>query len=152
MKIAIGADHRGFEHKEFIKKHVAQVGAQRYTWIDVGAFDEVRSDYPIFADLVAHKVASHEVDRGVLLCGSGIGMAVVANRYPGIYAGVVWNEKIAHMSREHDKVNVLVMPSDFVTPELAVAMVTRWLEAEFLGGRYQERIDMIDSIATHTGK
>ncbi|MDP3888986.1 MAG: RpiB/LacA/LacB family sugar-phosphate isomerase, partial [bacterium] len=103
-------------------------------------------DYPLFACVVAQMIQKKEVDRGILICGSGIGMAVAANRFKGVYAGLVWNEEIARVSRKHDKVNVLVLPSDFISPQEAVILVNAWLETEFLGGRYQDRIHMIDDI------
>jgi ribose 5-phosphate isomerase B len=146
MNIAIGADHRGFLHKEYIKEHISRIGDHVIEWHDVGANNETRSDYPLFAQRVAELMISKKVSYGILICGSGIGMAVVANRYSGIYAGVAWDEKVAYMSRQHDNVNVLVIPSDFVTREMAVRMVVMWLNASFLAGRYQERIDMIDVI------
>ncbi len=145
MKIAIGADHRGYEYKQCIKQEIKEI-KQPIEWIDVGAFDTHRSDYPIFARDVCQVMLRGDAQLGILICGSGIGMAVTANRFKKIYAGVVWNEKIAQLSREHDNTNVLVIPSDFVSCDLAIAMVRSWLDAEFRGGRYQERIDMIDAI------
>lgn len=145
MKIAIGADHRGYEHKEYIKQHL-KTEKESIEWLDVGAFDMERSDYPVFAKAVSKAILNGEAQLGILTCGSGVGMAVVANRYPKIYAALAWNEDVARVSREHDNTNVLVIPSDFVSTEQAVAMVKGWLEAEFLGGRYQKRLDMFDTI------
>jgi len=142
MKIAIGADHRGFDHKQFLKEHVSD----SIEWIDVGTDSTRRTDYPVFAKSVAQLIQKGDVDRGILICSSGIGMAVTANRFKGVYAGLVWNEEIARMSREHDNVNILVLPSHFVSQEDAVTMVKVWLASIFLGGRYQTRIDMIDDI------
>ncbi len=145
MNIAIGADHRGFACKAYLKQYV--VGKDDpIAWIDVGAFDDERSDYPVFAEAVSSSILSGDAQRGVLICGSGVGMAIVANRYPTLLAGVVWNEEVARKSHEHDKTNILVIPSDFVTKEQAVVLVNAWLEAKFKGGRYQERIDMINKI------
>ncbi len=143
MKIAIGADHRGYAHKQFLLQH-AMIADMPIEWIDVGAHDQERSDYPEFAKLVAEKVSAGEVDRGILICGSGIGMAVAANRFSGVYAAIVWNEQVAKISREDDYSNVLVVPSDFVNKEQSLAMVDAWLHATFRGGRYKQRIDMID--------
>ena len=139
MKIAIGADHRGFEHKDYIQKELHE-----QEWIDVGAFNDERSDYPEFAKLVAPLVAKGEVDFGVLICGSGVGMAIVANRFARVYAALAWDVSSARLSREHDKSNILVIPSDFVSKEQSVQMIKQWLSAVFRQGRYQERIDMID--------
>lgn len=144
MEIVIGADHRGFAHKEYIKYMLAIDEA--ISWLDVGAHDARRSDYPLFATAAALAVQAGKAQRAILICGSGTGMAVVANRYAGIYAAQVWSEPVARMSKEHDNVNVLVIPSDFVSKQEAVAMVRAWLGATFRGGRYQERITMIDAL------
>lgn len=145
MNVVIGADHRGFEHKEFIKKHTQIVG-HVISWIDVGAYDAQMSDYPLFAQHVCRTIREGAADYGILLCGSGVGMAVAANRYRGIYAALAWNELVARFSREHDNANVLVLPSDFITPEQSLAMINAWLSASFLGGRHQRRIDEIDAM------
>lgn len=145
MNIAIGADHRGFQYKAFIKQYV--VGAEDpIAWIDVGAPNEERSDYPIFARAVVKVLQDNEATVGILLCGSGVGMAILANRFQGMFAGVAWNEEIARVSREDDNTNILVIPADFVTTELAVRIVNAWLAARFKGGRYQQRIDMINQV------
>ncbi len=139
MNIAIGADHRGFAHKEFVKKSVVDV-----TWIDTGALNDERSDYPVFAHAVAQHILDGTADYGVLICGTGVGMAMAANRYNGIYAALVWNEKVAQQSKSHDNSNVLVIPSDYISQETAVSMISAWIKTEFLGGRYAVRVDMID--------
>lgn len=139
MKIAIGADHRGFRLKEFIKKHVASV-----EWIDVGTHNEDRTDYPLYAAQVIDCMKADQAQYGVLICASGGGMAIAANRYSTIYAVVVWNAHIAELSKTEDNCNVLVFPSDFITPEDSLAMIQVWLEAKFKGGRYAERIAMLD--------
>lgn len=139
MIIAIGADHRGYAVKELLKKHFVQ-----YEFIDVGAFSDVRSDYPLFAHAVAQLVQQKDADRGILLCGSGIGMAIVANRYKHVYAGVVWNAVIAKQSREHDNINILVLPCDCVAAFDPVQLTTIWLNTKFLGDRYKTRLAMID--------
>ena len=139
MKIAIGADHRGFAHKESIKQAFADV-----EWIDVGAYNDERSDYPLFARKVVQAMQDKRAVCGILLCGTGVGMAVTANRHNQIYAALVWNEEIARQSKSHDNANILVLPSDYVSPDQAVAMIRVWLATEFLTGRYAERINMID--------
>jgi len=141
MKIAIGADHRGFEHKDYIRNEL-----HNYEWIDVGAFNDERSDYPKFATLVAQQVANGQAGAGVLICGSGVGMAITANRFAHVYAALAWDVPSARLSREHDKSNVLVIPSDFVTKEQSAQMITQWLRATFRGERYQKRIAMIDKL------
>jgi ribose 5-phosphate isomerase B len=139
MKIAIGTDHRGFAHKEYIKTQCTE-----YQWTDVGAYNAQRSDYPLYAQQVAELMLSGVVDYGVLLCSTGIGMAIAANRYPSIYAAVVWNEDVARQAKAEDNMNVLVLPSDCVFLEQSVAIIKAWLATSFKGGRYAERLGMID--------
>jgi len=138
-KVAIGADHRGFLHKEFIKSHMPDID-----WIDVGTDSGERTDYPIFSDKVIDLMHADTVEHAVLLCGTGCGMAIAANRYKNIYAAVVWNTEIARRCKQEDKVNVLVLPCDFILYDDAVDIIRQWLAQEFKGGRYAERIAMID--------
>lgn len=140
MKIAIGADHRGFSHKQFIQQHLG--GACE--WVDVGCSSTQACDYPEFALAMVKAMQEGRAEAGVLLCGTGIGMAIAANRHTGIFAGLVWNEDVARRSKENDNVNVLVLPADYVSPEQAVGMVKAWLAAHFLGDRHQRRLEMID--------
>jgi len=140
MKIAIGTDHHGFVGKEFIKEQITGV-----EWLDMGTFDEERTDYPIFAKKVSEALLSGEAQQGVLLCGTGVGMAIAANRFPKIYAGLAWNEEIARLAKEDDNVNVLVLPADYLLNDQMVAMVKAWRDAQFNEGRYAKRIAMIDS-------
>jgi len=143
VNIVIGADHRGFQYKAYIKQYV--VGSDDpIAWVDVGANNEERSDYPIFARAAVEVIKEKDAQLGILLCGSGVGMAILANRYVGMFAGVAWNEEIARASREDDNTNILVIPADFVSAEQTVRIVNAWLNARFKGGRYQERIAMID--------
>ena len=139
MKIAIGTDHRGFKIKDAICKQL-----DSYHIIDMGCFDKQRCDYPVFAKLVASAVASGDADLGILLCGSGIGMAIAANRYKNIYAGLCWSPEVAKAAREDDNINILVLPADFISLEQAAFIVDTWLHAEFKKGRYQIRLEMID--------
>ncbi len=141
MNIAIGADHRGFAYKEFIKKQFAAI-----TWHDVGTYSADRTDYPIFSKALCDLISQGKAQAGILICGSGVGMAIAANRYSAIYAGVAWNEAVARVAKEDDNINVLVIPSDFITQEMAVACINAWMAASFKKGRYQERISMIDAI------
>lgn len=146
VKIAIGADHRGAALKEYLITSLTHHNNELLSWFDVGCDNTIYCDYPEYAVLVANKLLSGEADRGVLLCGTGVGMAVTANRFPGIYAALVWNSEIAKLSREHDKSNVLVLPADYVTHQQAYDMINGWLSAEFQEGKYQHRIDLIDSL------
>ena len=138
MNLVIGADHRGFSHKQDIIMSLSE-----YEWNDVGCDSPVRCDFPIFVDKVVQSLRLQKAQRGILLCGSGIGMSIAANRFAGIYAALAWNSQVAKLSRQHNNANILVIPADFVTSEQAVEMVHIWLSAEFLGGRYQQRIDLI---------
>jgi ribose 5-phosphate isomerase B len=143
MNIVIGADHRGFQCKAYIKQYVIG-GNDPIVWIDVGATSEDRSDYPIFARAAVEVLQKQEAELAILLCGSGVGMAIVANRYPGMFAGVAWNSAVARESKEDDNTNILVLPADFISNDQAVEIVNTWINARFKGGRYQERITMID--------
>lgn len=142
LRVVIGADHRGFAMKEYIKLHLNS--DFDISWIDVGAYNTERSDYPLFAAAACKVMLEGKADYGILLCGSGAGMAVAANRFAKIYAGLAWNEQIARAIKEDDNINVLVLPSDFITDSESITIVTSWLTAEFKNGRYQHRIDMID--------
>jgi ribose 5-phosphate isomerase B len=139
MKIVIGTDHRGFIHKEFIKQQMSSI-----EWIDVGTYNTDRTDYPLYAEKVVELMVTGEVSYGILLCASGGGMAIVANRHSLIYAVVAWNVVVARLCKAEDNANVLVLPADFVTHEDAIAMIQAWLAEKFKGDRYAERIAMID--------
>lgn len=142
MKIAIGSDHRGFELKTFLQKNFPD---KSVSWIDVGCDSALRCDYPDFAKKVVEKIQAGDADLGILLCGTGVGMSVAANRFKGIYAGLAWNKTIAKLNKEHDKVNVLVLPADFISNDQAVDIISAWLNATFIGGQYQTRIEKIDA-------
>ena len=140
MKISIGSDHKGYRLKELLKAHFTD-----HEWSDVGTLDDKeRVDYPIFAKKVSEDVLAKKVERGVLLCGSGIGMSIAANRFSGIFAALCWNAEVARVAREDDLANVLVLPAYFIDDKLAIKIVDVWLSAGFKGGRYQKRLEMID--------
>ena len=143
MKIVIGTDHRGYQHKEFIKEKIT---FDNIEWLDVGAHSDVRSDYPEFAIPAMHKIQRREAQLGILLCGTGVGMSIIANRFFGIYAGLVWSMTAVREAKEDDNINVLVLPADFVSAEEAVELTAMWLTAQFKGGQYQKRIDLIDQL------
>ena len=106
VNIGISSDHRGYAFKEYLKFQTL-IGDYTIVWHDFGCFTSERCDYPPFAQKVAQAIRKHEVQWGVVLCGSGIGMAIAANRYPGIYAGIAWNSDVARKAKEDDNVNVL---------------------------------------------
>lgn len=142
MKISIGADHRGYALKELLKTNFPEI-----EWLDVGTDNgDDRVDYPVFARSVCENITSGTTDRGILVCGSGVGVSIAANRFKKIYAALCWSPEVAKMARLHDNSNVLVLPADFLSEQDAIEIVKVWLQAEFLGGRYQERLDMIDLI------
>ncbi len=140
MKISIGADHRGYHLKqELISKLTG------YAWVDRGTTSIERTDYPLFARHVCKDLTDGAVEFGVLICGSGIGMSVAANRARKIYAALCWNEEITKIARSHDGANILVLPSDFISTDLALRLVEVFVSTSFLGERYQQRLSMIDS-------
>jgi ribose 5-phosphate isomerase B len=140
--IPIGADHAGFELKEILKAELEKLGFQPD---DLGARSEnPEDDYPDFAHPVARKVSRGEAKRGILLCGSGIGVDIIANRYPHVRAALSWMPEIAELSRRHNNSNVLVVPARFVSNEEAVDMMKRWLSTPFEGGRHERRVAKID--------
>jgi len=141
MKISIGADHRGFKLKNAIVDQFADI-----EWLDVGTDSKDRTDYPEYARHVCENILQGKSELGILICGSGIGISIAANRYKKIYAALCWGQDIARVAREDDLANVLVLPADFVSTEQAFEIVEGWLSAEFKAGEYQERLDMIDNL------
>lgn len=144
VTIAIGADHRGFKMKSYIIDNFHN--AAHIQWIDVGAFSDERSDYPVFALAACYEILKRNAHYAILLCGTGTGMAITANRFATIYAGVAWNEQIARLNKEDDNVNVLVIPADYIDMTTVLAIVNSWLQSKFKHDRYEERIAMIDAI------
>lgn len=143
MKIAIGADHAGFAAKEEIKTVVKALG---HAVVDQGTTGEASVDYPDFAEKVARAVAAGEVDRGILICGTGIGMSIAANKVPGVRAAVIVDEKTAALSRQHNDANVFCAGSR-VTPVVKIAESLKvWLQTPFEGGRHQNRVNKIAAI------
>ena len=143
MKIAIAADHAGYEEKEKIKKTLDKMGAD-YT--DMGTDSTASVDYPDFARKVGEAVADGEYDRGILVCGSGTGMAIAANKVPGIRAAVAWNEEIAQLSRQHNNANVLALAARYIPDEEQEKIIKTWLETDFEGGRHERRVEKIEQI------
>ena len=141
--IAIGADHGGYKLKEEIKRYLEEKGIE---YMDVGTNSEERTDYPIYAAKVAEKIQSKECDKGILLCRSGYGMTVVANKYRGIRAASVHDEESAKFAKADDDINVITLGGDYLTVNQAICIIRNWLGTEFKGGRYKERLDMIEEI------
>ncbi len=132
-KIAIGSDHAGFESKEKAKDELLGLGVEV---IDKGTDSLASVDYPDFAAGVARAVASGEVECGIVICGSGIGVSIAANKIPGARAALCWNEETARLAREHNDANILCFGGRFIEPERAALMVRLFLETEFAGGRH----------------
>src|SRR3954462_10849370 len=143
MRIALGADHAGYQLKDRIKRHLEQQGISVR---DEGTSSAESVDYPDYARAVAHEVSEQRADLGVLVCGSGIGMAITANKVDGIRAANVSTEYEAQMSREHNNANVLALGARIVKPDAASRIVDAWLAAQFSGGRHERRVEKIMAI------
>ncbi|HEJ9056659.1 ribose 5-phosphate isomerase B [Serratia fonticola] len=145
MKIAIGCDHVGIILKPTIIEHLEAKGI---TVIDKGAYGEQRTDYPLYAKAVANAVVSQEADLGILICGSGIGISIAANKVNGIRAVVCSEPYSAKLSRQHNNTNILAFGSRVIGAELAKMIVDEWLNARFEGDRHQKRVEMIAALET----
>lgn len=147
MKIAMGADHAGYELKEKLKRRLLEQG---FTVDDRGTISNDSVDYPDFAGEVGRAVAEGKADRGVLVCGSGIGMAVAANKIPGVRAANVTTVNEARLSREHNDLNVLTLGSRILREDEATRILETWLNTPFGGGRHQRRVDKISALERQT--
>lgn len=143
MRISIGSDHAGFEVKERLKEALEQSG---HAVTDVGTHNDASCDYPDFAEAVARSVAAGECDRGVLLCGTGIGQSIVANKVPGVRAALVHDETTTRMSREHNDANVFCAGTRVLDSETILRLAELWLQTEFTGGRHQRRVEKINKL------
>ncbi len=143
MKIAIGSDHAGFELKEQLRSYLAGTD---YQIEDVGTHSGASVDYPDYAEKVASEVRAGKAERGILVCGTGIGVCMSANKLHGIRAAQAWNTEIARLSRLHNDANILCLSGRFLEPAAAVEMVKVWLETQFEGGRHQRRVDKISAL------
>jgi ribose 5-phosphate isomerase B len=141
-KIYVGADHAGFDLKQRLVAELKKLG---YEPIDVGPRTlDPADDFPDYAKPVAEAVSKGQVTRGVLTCGTGLGMAYTANRYPKVRAAVAWSPEIAELSRKHNDANVLVLPSRFVSEQEGLDILHKWLDTPFEGGRHQRRVEKIE--------
>ena len=143
MKIAIGSDHGGFMLKEKVYKSLLEDG---WEITDFGTDSEESCDYPIFAQKVAEAVASGEYDRGILLCGTGIGISIAANKVAGIRCALVSDCYSARVAREHNNSNILAMGGRVLGVAVALDIVNTWLKSDFEGGRHQRRVDQITAL------
>lgn len=143
MRIAIGSDHRGYHLKA---KIVTLLKQENHEVEDVGALGDESVDYPDFAAIVAKKVSDGEIERGILICGTGIGMAIAANKFPGVRAAPCTDEVTAEISRRHNDLNVLCLSADLLSPRVVERMVDVWLATEFEAGRHSRRIEKITQL------
>ena len=141
--IAIGSDHGGYKLKEEIKKYLDE---KEIKYVDCGCISEERVDYPDIAKSVAEKVQNKECEEGILICRSGIGMSIAANKFKGIRCAKCDNEEEAKFSRMHNDSNVLALGADYISTSEAVCIVRAWIATKFEGGRHQERVKLIDEI------
>lgn len=136
MEIFIASDHAGFELKEYLKNH--------FDLLDLGTNDGMSCDYPVFAKKLCNQIK--ENDRGILICGTGIGMSIVANRFKNIRAALCFNEEMAVLSRQHNDANVLVLGARIISAETARNCVEKFLSTNFEGGRHQRRLELINNL------
>lgn len=141
--LGLGSDHVGLELKSKIKEYLDEKG---YGYIDFGCFDDTRVDYPVYGYRVAQSVAKGECDRGLLFCGTGVGISLAANKVKGIRALVCSDPYTARLSKEHNNTNILSLGARVVGFDLAKMIIDEWLNTTFEGGRHQKRIDMIATI------
>ena len=140
-RIPIASDHAGFELKAALEQELRALG---YAVEDLGPDSDASTDYADYAHPLAERVSSGEAERGVLLCGTGLGMSYTANRYPHVRAAVAWTPEVAALAREHNDANVLVLPARFVGTEEGKAILRAWLDTPFAGGRHARRIAKIE--------
>ena len=144
-KIALAADHAGFDEKEKIKTTLTEMGVD---FVDMGTTSTDSVDYPDYAEKVARAVADGDVDQGLLVCGSGTGMAIAANKVHGVRAAVAWSPEIARLARAHNDANVLSLPARFLDDAKAKEIVKAWFDADFEGGRHERRVEKITELET----
>lgn len=143
MKLVLGCDHGGFELKEVIKKHLINGG---YNITDIGVYNTDSVDYPDFGKRAAQMVANNEVDRGIIICGTGIGISIAANKVKGIRCALCTNEYMARMSRMHNNANMLALGERVLGKGVATDIVDAWLLTEFEGGRHENRVNKLMDI------
>lgn len=145
MKVAIGCDHAGVSLKNAILPVLKELAVE---WEDFGTTTEESVDYPDFGERVSEEVSKNNVERGILICGTGIGMSIVANKFPGIRAALCHDSYSAKISRLHNDANLLVLPGRLIDKETAKKIVRIWFTTPFEGGRHQKRLDKIKAIET----
>lgn len=149
MKIAIGGDHPAYDLKEAIKTYLHEHG---YEVVDVGTYSRESTDYPLYGRAVGELVAKGEVERGIVICGSGIGISIAANKVPGVRAALCVNTDYARLAREHNDANVLALGARFTAVPHALEIVRVWLETPFGEGRHRRRLDLLQEQERGSGK
>ena len=147
--IARGADHGSYQLKEKIKKYLEE---KPISYEDFGTYNEERTDYPIYAKKVAEAMQSKVADKGILICRSGYGMTVTANKFKGIRAASVTSADLAKAAKADDDINLITLSGDNMSIEEAIKIIESWLETKFKGGRYQERLEMLEQIESENMK
>ena len=140
MKIGMGGDHAGYAYKEEIKNMLQEMG---HEIVDYGPFNETSVDYPDFAHPLASAVENHKEEMGSLICGSGNGVAITANKHQGIRAALCWTVELGQLARQHNNANVLCLPARFISIELAKEIVSAFTHTPFEGGRHENRVNKI---------
>ncbi len=148
-RIAIASDHAGMELKEDLKEFLRSIG---YEPVDMGTNTSERVDYPDYGIPVAEKVSKGEIQRAILICGTGIGMSILANKFRGVRAALIYDIYTARMAKEHNDANIVVIGGRVVGKGLAREMVRTWLEASFQGGRHTKRLDKIRELENRMGE
>ena len=141
--IALGSDHGGYKLKEEIKKYLDEIGIK---YKDFGTDSEERTDYPIYAKKVAESVKNKECETGILMCRCGAGMTIAANKFKGIRAALIFNKETSIAAKADDNINILILPAEYMSTSDAISSVRAWIGTEFKGGRYLERLQMIEEI------
>ncbi len=146
---ALGSDHGGFNLKERVKVYLDEIGVE---YKDFGTYSDERTDYPIYVEKVVDSIKEKESDKGILICTTGNGVSIAANKTKGIRCANCFNEEMARLAKAHNNANILAMPAGFVSEREAVLMVRTWLATEFMGGRHSERLKMIEDIENRNMK
>ena len=143
MKIAIASDHGGYQLKEEIKKYLE---GRNIEVVDLGTHSEESVDYPIYGKACGEAVMSGTADRGIVCCGTGIGISIAANKVKGIRCGLCTSVEMAHLTKQHNNANMIALGGRTTSPALALAIVDEWLDTDFEGGRHQRRVDMLNEM------
>jgi ribose 5-phosphate isomerase B len=141
MKISLASDHAGYKYKQLIKIYLEKEG---FTVIDRGTFSSASADYPDFIKLAAKDVSEHQSDLGIGVCGSGIGASIVANKFKGVRAALVFDEEMAQLSRQHNNANFLALGERFLDEDKVTRILDVWLTTKFEGGRHERRVKKIE--------